>query len=95
MAINNKTLSSIQGKVTGLTTNETDFREGIDDTLVQVNATEVLLQGIDSTDITKLSEITATSSELNILGHCISELIGIIRPEEVLNNIFDNFCIGK
>jgi hypothetical protein len=67
MAINNKTLSSIQGKVTGLTTNETDFREGIDDTLVQVNATEVLLQPVDSADITKLSEITATSSELNIL----------------------------
>lgn len=67
MAINNKTLSSIQGKVTGLTTNETDFREGIDDTLVQVNATEILLQPVDSTDITKLSEITATSSELNIL----------------------------
>jgi hypothetical protein len=68
MAINNKTLSSIQGKVTGLTTNETDFREGIDDTLIQVNATEVLLQTIDSTDITKLAEITATSSELNILN---------------------------
>lgn len=67
MAINNKTLSSIQSQVTGLTTNETDFRSGLDDTLVQVNASEILLSNVDAADLTKLSEITATSSELNIL----------------------------
>jgi hypothetical protein len=67
MAINNKTLSSIQSQVTGLTTNETDFRTGLDDTLVQVNASEILLSNVDAADLTKLSEVTATSSELNIL----------------------------
>jgi tRNA modification GTPase len=35
------------------------------------------------------------SSELNSIGDCISELIGIISPDEILNNIFQNFCIGK
>jgi hypothetical protein len=80
MAINNKTLSSIQGKVTGLTTNETDFREGIDDTLVQVNATEVLLQDVDSADMTKLSEVTATSAELN-------KLAGVTASTQEINKL--------
>lgn len=35
------------------------------------------------------------SSELNSLGHCISELLGIVSPDQVLNSIFSNFCIGK
>jgi tRNA modification GTPase len=35
------------------------------------------------------------SYELNTLGHCLSELIGIISPDQVLNSIFSNFCIGK
>jgi tRNA modification GTPase len=40
-------------------------------------------------------DISIISSELNILGHCISELVGIVSPDTVLNNIFANFCIGK
>ena len=43
--------------------------------------------------INKLSE--SLSSELNIIGDCISELIGIVSPDDVLHNIFNNFCIGK
>ena len=45
--------------------------------------------------IKNIDDISIISSELNILGHCISELIGIISPDNVLHNIFDNFCIGK
>jgi tRNA modification GTPase len=40
-------------------------------------------------------DIAIISSELNLLGHAISELIGIISPDDVLNSIFSNFCIGK
>lgn len=41
------------------------------------------------------SDVGILSSELNNLGHCVSELLGIISPDQILNSIFDNFCIGK
>ncbi len=40
-------------------------------------------------------DIAILSSELNLLGHCISELVGIVSPDQVLGSIFSNFCIGK
>lgn len=40
-------------------------------------------------------DFSILSHEFNIIGHCISELIGIISPDDVLHNIFNNFCIGK
>jgi len=67
MAINSQSLSSIQNKVTGLTTNETDFRAGLDDTLVQVNNNEIKLANVTSADLSKLNAVTATSAELNVL----------------------------
>lgn len=40
-------------------------------------------------------DVAILSGEINTLGHCISELIGIVSPDQVLNSIFSNFCIGK
>jgi tRNA modification GTPase len=41
------------------------------------------------------TDIAILSSELNTLGHCLSELVGIVSPDQILNSIFTNFCIGK
>ncbi|MFP5387592.1 MAG: GTPase, partial [Bacteriovoracia bacterium] len=41
------------------------------------------------------ADVAILSQELNALGHCISELIGIVSPDQILNSIFSNFCIGK
>lgn len=41
------------------------------------------------------TDVAILSQELNTLGHCISELLGIVSPDQVLNSIFSNFCIGK
>jgi len=35
------------------------------------------------------------SSEINRLGVEVEELIGSLPPDQVLGNIFENFCIGK
>lgn len=41
------------------------------------------------------SDVGILSHELNSLGSCISEILGIVSPDQVLNSIFSNFCIGK
>ncbi|MBL7665409.1 MAG: tRNA uridine-5-carboxymethylaminomethyl(34) synthesis GTPase MnmE [Bacteriovoracaceae bacterium] len=40
-------------------------------------------------------DVGILSSEFNILGKKIAELIGIVSPDDVLHHIFANFCIGK
>jgi tRNA modification GTPase len=46
-------------------------------------------------NINGLTDVAILSSEVNILGHSLTELIGIVSPDDVLNSIFANFCIGK
>jgi tRNA modification GTPase len=41
------------------------------------------------------TDVAILSHELNTLATCLTELIGIISPDQILNSIFSNFCIGK
>jgi tRNA modification GTPase len=45
--------------------------------------------------LAKESDIGILSHELNTLAHCLEELLGLVSPDEVLDHIFANFCIGK
>jgi len=45
--------------------------------------------------INNIDDVAILSSEVNIFANYLSELIGIVSPDDVLNSIFSNFCIGK
>ena len=88
---------------------ETEIKEAVNKKYLDVIADQPLLLDRHKHLILQAQQILSTyadlaiseqdvailSSELNTLGHCISEVIGIVSPEQVLNSIFTNFCIGK
>jgi tRNA modification GTPase len=41
------------------------------------------------------TDVAIISHELNTLAALLSELLGIVSPDQILNSIFSNFCIGK
>jgi tRNA modification GTPase len=42
-----------------------------------------------------LADLGLLSNNLKRLSYLLSELIGFIPPDDVLNSVFSNFCIGK
>ncbi len=59
--------------------------------ILQINSILLTYQNVAKSE----KDVGILSMELNSLGHCISELIGIVSPDQVLDSIFSNFCIGK
>lgn len=57
---------------------------------------KLYLKSLDlSSKIDGIDDVAILSSEVNIFSNYLSELIGIVSPDDVLNSIFANFCIGK
>lgn len=81
--INEKYLNTIQDKPILL-----DRHKSL---ILQTNQVLIRYQQLSSHE----PDVAILSQELNALGHCISELIGIVSPDQILNSIFSNFCIGK
>ena len=40
-------------------------------------------------------DICIVSNELNLLAKDVDELVGIVSPDDVLKEVFANFCVGK
>ena len=40
-------------------------------------------------------DVGILSMELRYIDECIKELVGIVSKDDVVHNIFENFCIGK
>jgi tRNA modification GTPase len=46
-------------------------------------------------NIKNINDIAIISSEVNIISSYLTELVGVMSADDVLNSIFSNFCIGK
>jgi tRNA modification GTPase len=46
-------------------------------------------------EIHSLDDLAISSSNLQRVSACLTDLVGILPPDELLNNIFEQFCIGK
>lgn len=46
-------------------------------------------------DLRDFSDLAILDRDISILGDQLSDLIGLVPPEDILNNIFQQFCIGK
>jgi tRNA modification GTPase len=58
-----------------------------------VKAKEALLKSIKAVEENLSGEFLA--SDLRVAEMFLSEIIGEVTPEEILNNIFSKFCLGK
>jgi len=58
-----------------------------------VKAKEALLKSIETVEKNLSGEFLA--SDLRVAEMALAEIIGEVTPEEILNNIFSKFCIGK
>jgi tRNA modification GTPase len=56
-------------------------------------ANENLERAIESTNNNFGGEFIA--SDLRAAENALGEIIGEVTPDDILNNIFSNFCIGK
>ena len=59
----------------------------------ELKVIETLLELAEETDVADNSEIIAES--IREMLKSLGEIYGFIAPDEIMNKIFDNFCIGK
>ncbi len=77
------------------------FKKVVEDDPILIQRQRICINNIYLllSDFNKLysleKDVGILSSELKVLEREISKLIGVLTPDDILNNIFANFCIGK
>ena len=83
--------------ITGLGENIYTERDIIVSSLRHVDCLKLALKNLQKAKNTLESKLSAefVSSDIRAAESAIMELIGEIAPEDILNDIFSKFCIGK
>lgn len=83
----------LKSKVCDVNPDEMDYVTNLRQQNCLSRAKEALLQALEAAQINQLQDLISIDVKSALLA--LDELSGEIITDDILNNIFDNFCIGK
>lgn len=90
-ALEKELFSQVNKKYSDLTKDKPILLDRHKHLITQVNTQLLIYTNLATYE----TDVAILSHELNTLASCLSELLGIVSPDQILNSIFSNFCIGK
>ena len=85
--------SALKSKVCDINPDEMDYVTNLRQQNCLNRAKEALIQALNAAEIGELQDLISIDVKSALLS--LDELSGEIITDDILNNIFDNFCIGK
>ncbi len=89
----NKLKETIKNKVCNINFDELDYVTNIRQQNCLLRAKEALTQALSAAEYKELQDLISIDVKSAVIA--LDELSGEVITDNVLNNIFDNFCIGK
>ncbi len=83
----------LKSKVCDINPDEMDYVTNLRQQGCLARAREALYQALEAAEINQLQDLISIDVKSALLA--LDELSGEIITDDILNNIFDNFCIGK
>ncbi len=85
--------SALKSKVCDINPDEMDYVTNLRQQNCLNRAKEALIQALNAAEVGELQDLISIDVKSALLS--LDELSGEIITDDILNNIFDNFCIGK